>query len=131
MSALIIEESDYLILQPLLLYQLSNRSVSCCYAQILHSELQAVSKQHSLLLWFIKCLVMIFFQRKNVTNNIRKRRKCTFRSLPLYPSVMVASSLKSKSSVFSLERRVLKIFSLLSTVGTWKTNHNPGAPRKE
>lgn len=43
----------------------------------------------------------------------------TLRSLPLYPSVMAASSLKSiSSSTFSFESSVLKISSLLSRVGS-------------
>lgn len=43
----------------------------------------------------------------------------TLRSLPVYPSVMVASSLKLISaSTFSFAKRVLKIFSLFSTDGS-------------
>lgn len=42
----------------------------------------------------------------------------TFRSLPVYPSVIFASSLKSSpSSTFSFAKRVLKIIALFSTDG--------------
>jgi hypothetical protein len=48
---------------------------------------------------------------------IEKQKEQTLRSLPVYPSVMVASSLKSRSSVFSFDMRVFKILSLLSIDG--------------
>ena len=41
----------------------------------------------------------------------------TFRSLPLYPLVILPSSLKSIPSMFSLDNNLFKISSLLSRVG--------------